>query len=282
MERLRHDACRGACTRTRREVRGAGTWERLTLREGPDVSEQIKTAFQGELMLAGWKESHTSGATVTFWLPDAEDLSVFRGMTARKGNVAGQRFMAVLVEVHDDEALPTEPVKTTALKPPANALAGELHRIRYWHNPKLWSAMEARALYTQAEHKCWIETQPCWGLQGKAAHGPVGVTCQGDVCAHHCNSAALPAAGKATSNPRKPPHWYTLPLCHAHHAWVHSSTGASRVDKQCLLECAVELTATRIKSVMKLYMGIESMSQITLETLHSFETDLRLPRYVQK
>lgn len=62
-----------------------------------------KTAFQGELMLAGWSETHTGGAKVTFWLPDAESLDVFRSMTVRKGNTAGQRFMAVLVELNDDE-----------------------------------------------------------------------------------------------------------------------------------------------------------------------------------
>lgn len=62
-----------------------------------------KTAFQGELMLAGWSETHTGGAKVTFWLPDAESLDVFRSMTVRKGNTAGQRFMAVLVEIGDDE-----------------------------------------------------------------------------------------------------------------------------------------------------------------------------------
>lgn len=61
------------------------------------------TAFQGELMLAGWAETHTGGSKVTFWLPDAEALDVFRSMTVRKGNTAGQRFMAVLVEIGDDE-----------------------------------------------------------------------------------------------------------------------------------------------------------------------------------
>lgn len=61
------------------------------------------TAFQGELMLAGWSETHTGGAKVTFWLPDAEALDTFRTMTVRKGSTAGQRFMCVLVEIGDDE-----------------------------------------------------------------------------------------------------------------------------------------------------------------------------------
>jgi hypothetical protein len=63
----------------------------------------VAPAFQGEMMLAGWVENHNSGAKVTFWLPDAEALECFRSMTVKKGNTAGQRFMAVLVEVGDDE-----------------------------------------------------------------------------------------------------------------------------------------------------------------------------------
>lgn len=59
--------------------------------------------FQGEVMLAGWTETHNGGAKVTLWLPDPGDLDTFRGMTVRKGNVAGQRLACVLVEIGDDE-----------------------------------------------------------------------------------------------------------------------------------------------------------------------------------
>lgn len=54
-------------------------------------------------MLAGWAETHNGGAKVTFWLPDTADLDTFRGLTVKKGNTAGQRFAAVLVEIGDDE-----------------------------------------------------------------------------------------------------------------------------------------------------------------------------------
>jgi hypothetical protein len=77
------------------------------------------TAFQGEIMLAGWSETHTGGAKVTFWLPDAESLDTFRTMTVRKGNTAGQRFMAVLVEIGDDE----QPRPQEADKPKGGSLA---------------------------------------------------------------------------------------------------------------------------------------------------------------
>ena len=60
-------------------------------------------AFQGEMMLAGWQESHTQGVRVTFWLADANALDPFRSATVRKGKTAGQRYMAVLVEIGEDE-----------------------------------------------------------------------------------------------------------------------------------------------------------------------------------
>lgn len=54
-------------------------------------------------MLAGWAETHNSGAKIALWLPDSADLDVFRGLTVRKGNTAGHRFMMVLVEIGEDE-----------------------------------------------------------------------------------------------------------------------------------------------------------------------------------
>ena len=64
--------------------------------------------FSGEIQLAGWSDTHNGGAKVTFWLPDTESLEVFKGLTAKKGNTAGHRFMAALVEIGDDE-LPVDP-----------------------------------------------------------------------------------------------------------------------------------------------------------------------------
>lgn len=69
--------------------------------------------FQGEIQLAGWSDTHNGGAKVAFWLPDAESLDVFKGLTAKKGNVAGHRFACVLVEIGEDE-LPVETLSTPA------------------------------------------------------------------------------------------------------------------------------------------------------------------------
>ena len=45
----------------------------------------IAPLFSDEVQLAGWSDSHTSGAKVTFWLSDPSQLDAFRGMTERKG-----------------------------------------------------------------------------------------------------------------------------------------------------------------------------------------------------
>jgi hypothetical protein len=81
--------------------------------------------FSGEIQLAGWSESHTGGCKVTFWLQSTEDLEPFRALTVRKGNTAGHRFMAALVEIGDDEQ-PVQPTVKDSLtheKPKGGALA---------------------------------------------------------------------------------------------------------------------------------------------------------------
>lgn len=85
---------------------------------------EIKPTFQGEVQLAGWSETHNGGCKVTFWLADAADLDVFRALTVRKGNTAGQRFACVLVEIGPDE-LPVQepPAAPVPEKPQGGALA---------------------------------------------------------------------------------------------------------------------------------------------------------------
>ena len=238
-------------------------------------------SFQGELMLAGWKDTHNGGATVTFWLPDPAELEVFRGMTAKKGNVAGQRFMAVLVEVGDDEkAAPTHlalatpdvlqhgsgPAVGGASVAAPNRLAEFLHTSGYFRSPKLWAALDAAGIYTEKQHKAYIETLPCvgWGH----------LECFGDVCLHHVKTAANSGVG------HKPPHFYGAPLCVRHHRdWAHGtgSLCATRKDKQDLLERAVAITAENVKSAIKSDLNIESLRELTLEKLHVFEDTIGLP-----
>jgi hypothetical protein len=57
--------------------------------------------FEIELMLAGWRETHNGGFTVTF-IVSPEDAEHLKSDTAAKGKMAGQIYMAVFVRV--DEA----------------------------------------------------------------------------------------------------------------------------------------------------------------------------------
>jgi hypothetical protein len=85
----------------------------------------ISPTFSGELQLAGWNESHSGGCKVVFWLPDSSDLDAFRALTVRKGNQAGHRFAAVLVEIGEDEL----PVTPPAPAPGARPKGGQLCRL---------------------------------------------------------------------------------------------------------------------------------------------------------
>lgn len=87
---------------------------------------ELQATFQGELQLAGWSETHNGGCKVTFWLPDATELDAFRALTVRKGNTAGHRFMAALVEIGDDEQPVQQPQPEKAKGGPLAKLAGML------------------------------------------------------------------------------------------------------------------------------------------------------------
>lgn len=96
-------------------------------------------AFQGEVMLAGWSQTHNGGAKVTFWLADDTDLEAFKAMTVAKGKTAGQRLALVAVEIGDDEQ-PVSPhapaVSPQAEKPKGEKLAWLA--IQLCKNPKFW------------------------------------------------------------------------------------------------------------------------------------------------
>jgi hypothetical protein len=61
----------------------------------------MKPTFQGEVQMRRWSDSSTQGVQITFALPDADDLAPLKAKV-------GKRFVAVLVEIGDDEQ-PVEP-----------------------------------------------------------------------------------------------------------------------------------------------------------------------------
>lgn len=153
-------------------------------------------------------------------------------------------------------------------------LAQHLHVSGYFRARPLWLALHNAGLYSVQAHKRHLESSPCAGPTFIPGH-----VCEGDVCAHHCNSASIADAGKALQPeaPHKPPHWYAIPACVRFHTWAHSSTGALREDKARMLEHAVALMSDQAKAFTKDYLGVESLSGITLEALHAFEAEVGLP-----
>jgi len=104
----------------------------------------VPVAFQGEVMLAGWSQTHNGGAKVTFWLSDEDDLDAFKAMTVAKGKTAGQRLALVAVEIGDDE----QPV----IQQPEAPKGGELAKlagmfcqsVHFWEFCRCDDADEAR------------------------------------------------------------------------------------------------------------------------------------------
>lgn len=82
--------------------------------------------YNDEMQLAGWSDTHTGGAKVTFWLPNPEALEPFRAMTIRKGNTAGQRLAVCIVEIGEDGQPQQQEPKAEAPvveRPPGGPLA---------------------------------------------------------------------------------------------------------------------------------------------------------------
>jgi hypothetical protein len=90
-------------------------------------------AFQGEVQLLNWSETHNGGAKVVLQLADSGDLEAFKLMTVRKGKVAGQRLAVVMVEIGEDE----QPVPQHEPK----ARPGELcvMACTFCADPKFWA-----------------------------------------------------------------------------------------------------------------------------------------------
>jgi len=228
-----------------------------------------------DLMLLDWKRSGArSGPRLTFGLADDEDVDPFERATVAKGGQAGQLYRAILIRIDGSKT----PAATKAKpdqedKRPPNAVAKLLHVNGYFRNPRLWDAMEVAGLCTQEQRRKWCYQHndccaPRFGLSRE--------DCSGDVVAHHATSAALPAQGDG-DNPRKVPHWYTCPLCNAHHSnWVHG-TGlhvATRDQRQQLVTMAIGYTEKWIKGVLKAYIGIPSLSVVTVAQIEALEREI--------
>ena len=98
----------------------------------------MKPSFQGEVQFAAWTDSGKSGPRVTFRLQDREELEPFVGKE-------GRRYMAVLVEIGDDEN-PVEPIERPKPKQTPSgwcAMRGKEPQFQQWllqAFPSIWAA----------------------------------------------------------------------------------------------------------------------------------------------
>jgi hypothetical protein len=165
-------------------------------------------------------------------------------------------------------AEPDEEDITGDAKRATNALAHTIHRDGYLRSLRLWDAIEEAALYTKDAHTLYIRSLPCLFAPGRRTREITtawNLKCQGEVCGHHTPSASLPAAGEG-KNPRKVPAWFQVPLCKSHHDnWAHGShsTSARKEEKQHLVAIAVRLMAEQAERVLKEFLGIESLNDLT-------------------
>lgn len=236
--------------------------------------------LEGEVQFAGWRDSHTGGPLITLRLADSAALEPFRGMTAAKGNQAGQILTAVIVEGGREAAPIAEPVAPSRVPKaehgPGSEMANALHRAGWFRSPALWRALHAAGMWTLPQHKRWIESQPCLRRDDQA------IRCNGDVVLHHCDTAEIQAAGRELQpdGPQKPPHWYGVPLCHAHHTlWAHGSgpQGASKEEKRALHNASVSLAATAARNIIKVHLGVDSLRDATPAAMVALADRLGLP-----
>jgi len=265
-------------------------------------------SFSGEAQLLEWSKSTSrDGPKIKLLLPDDDAVVPFQVATVRKGGQAGQLYHLFAIRIEEGIIERSgggvapgadQLAGTKVASAPGNPLARKLHLDGYFRNPKLWKALHQRAIYTQEQHKAEIEVGPClfthvafaqnnpggwlraWGVSGWGVlvmDLDLDMECQGDVCLHHVTGAALPAAGPRSSNPRKPPHFYGVPLCFRHHNdWAHGSgpQSATREQKEKLREIAIAITAHKVREVMKRWLGIDSLRHITQDMLERFEAEV--------
>lgn len=101
--------------------------------------------FKDEMQFLAWGDG-PAGPWIKLLLPDSDALEPFRGMTAAKKGMAGQRLAGVLVEISDQET-PKEPE-------PAKPKGGELAKL-------------AGILCADPEFQEWLFKQiPAWCVMG--------------------------------------------------------------------------------------------------------------------
>lgn len=170
------------------------------------ADRELPICFAGEIMLAGWAESNRAGRTVTFRLPEDDPEHQFRRMAVASGKSSGQRFMAVLVMINDDET-PSEEAAATLY----GKHVRELHRLGWFFDTRV-----LKGIGTVEQFREWASRQSCVVckapppssvLRGmRTSTGYAGIP----VCNLHYHSEA---SALATHQPKLIKAWVSSVIC---------------------------------------------------------------------
>lgn len=113
--------------------------------------------FAGEVQLRRWSESSTQGVQVTFALAESSDLDKFKGLD-------GKRFMAVLVQIGDEEQpvlpnLTNNQVKTGNSGQTREPLGDLCWRAVQWCKEPEFQEWVARQIWPMAPHEVEIDEE---------------------------------------------------------------------------------------------------------------------------
>ena len=97
------------------------------------MSERYTPTFQGEVQFRRYSDTSTQGASIVLALSDRDELSSFIGKE-------GRRFMAVLVEVGDDEN-PVEAPKPIRTDPKIGTIGYGL--VMRCNEPEFWAFLNS-------------------------------------------------------------------------------------------------------------------------------------------
>jgi hypothetical protein len=204
----------------------------------------LTPVFHGEVMLAGWSESHNGGAKVTFWLSDPSELDAFRAMTVAKGKTAGQRLGCALVEIGDDDK-PVQPAKPVQPEPESfGHYYQALHKTGWFYSPRVIAAAGTDAAFLN-----FIRQQRC-------------VYCGSDqnpdnpVEAAHVRRVAN-GAGMGIK-----PEYSAIPLCHVHHALQHSQGESALGDSDWYDRQLAETKKAFVQRELRAIFKVESMREV--------------------
>lgn len=229
-----------------------------------DIKQVI--AYQGEMFLLGWSESHNNGRKVTFQLPEDTDEHPFKRFTVKNGKRAGQRFAVVLVQIGDDEEPVIQQPAPEAEKPapvtkPYGSYAAVLHKEGFFYiRPVL------KAIGKDEEYLAWLRTRKCCVREAGYCHG--------DIVAAHVRRVAN---GSGTGI--KPP-FSAVPMCDGHHQVQHQKGESAFGGKEFLdkkMGYYLDLWASR---KLAIDLGYESMGCVPPETVRAWAMDNELMQYL--